>query len=293
MALRFGLLGTGHWAEHTQGAALAAHPDVELVGVWGRDPGKAARLGATLGAAGFAELDDLLAEVDAVAIAVPPDIQATLATRAARAGKHLFLDKPIALTAQAADDLVAAVEAAGVASVVFFTRRFHPGVRAFLPDAITGHWDGARVTMFGSIFDNGSPYGASRWRRERGGLWDVGPHALSVLLPILGEVVDLVAVAGPHTTSHVLLRHQSGAVSTLALTLDAPAAATAYEFLFYGESGRVSLPDADTSSVTACGLALTELIDNVAAGRTEHPCDVRFGRDVVAVLARADAALHR
>ncbi|MEK8169577.1 hypothetical protein NKH77_06515 [Streptomyces sp. M19] len=49
--MRFGLLGTGHWAAATQGAALAAHPDAELVGVWGRDPAKAAALAGRLGAA--------------------------------------------------------------------------------------------------------------------------------------------------------------------------------------------------------------------------------------------------
>ena len=40
--MRFGVLGTGHWAAKTQGIALAAHPEAELVGVWGRDPDKAA-----------------------------------------------------------------------------------------------------------------------------------------------------------------------------------------------------------------------------------------------------------
>ena len=70
----------------------------------------------------------MLADVDAVAIALPPDVQAPLAARAARAGKHLFLDKPLALSVTAADDVVAAVTDAGVRSVVFFTSRFRPEV---------------------------------------------------------------------------------------------------------------------------------------------------------------------
>src|SRR3954469_11244632 len=143
--MRFGLLGTGHWAAQTQAEALSAHPEAQLVGVWGRDPTKADAVAARFGAQGYPDLDQLLSEVDAVAVAVPPDVQADLAVRAARAGRHLLLDKPLALTVEAADRVVAAVEAAGVASVVFFTSRFHSNVDAFLTDAATRSWDLARI----------------------------------------------------------------------------------------------------------------------------------------------------
>ena len=291
MAMRFGLLGTGHWAEHIHGPALAAHPEVELVGVWGRDPAKAEALGARWGVPGCADVADLLGAVDAVAIALPPDIQAELAVRAATAGCHLLLEKPLALSTDAADRVVAAVDAAGVTSVIFFTRRYDPAVRAFLEQSADRDWHGAQVTMFGSIFQPGSPYGGSQWRRDHGGLWDVGPHALSILLPVLGPVVEVVAFAGLRSTSHVLLRHDTGAVSSLALTLDAPAAALAYEFTLYGEHGRVPVPDAAVDSAGAAHVAVTDLLTTAEAGHEPHPCDVRFGRDVVAVLARAEDAL--
>ena len=126
--MRFGLLGTGFWAAQTQGAALAAHASAELVGVWGRDPAKAAAVAGPLGAAPYDDVDALIADVDAVAIALPPDVQAGLAARAAQAGRHLLLDKPLALTAAGADAVVDAVDAAGVASMVFFTNRFRPEI---------------------------------------------------------------------------------------------------------------------------------------------------------------------
>src|SRR5262245_20296457 len=145
--MRFGLLGTGYWAQYTQGAALIRHPDVELVGVWGRNPAKAEALAAALDAnvAGYSEVDELLAAVDAVAVALPPDIQADLAERAARAGKHLLLDKPLALSVDAADRVVTAVEAAGVSAVIFFTRRFDPTIASFIIDAAARDWDGAQA----------------------------------------------------------------------------------------------------------------------------------------------------
>jgi predicted dehydrogenase len=84
-----------------------------------------------------------LAGVDGVAFAVPPDVQAPIAVRAARAGKHLLLEKPIALAEAEADDLVEALEQAHVASVVFFTLRFQADMRTWLADvSARGGWAG-------------------------------------------------------------------------------------------------------------------------------------------------------
>ena len=52
MALRFGVLGTGYWAQEAHATALAGHPDTELVGVWGRDPDKTGAFAARFGIQG-------------------------------------------------------------------------------------------------------------------------------------------------------------------------------------------------------------------------------------------------
>src|SRR5690242_953193 len=195
--MRFGVLGTGHWATVTQAAALSTHPSATLAGVWGRSPDKTADLASRYGVPGYDDVDALFADVDAVAVALPPDVQAGLAVRAARAGCHLLLDKPLALTVEAADEVVEAVDAAGVAALVFFTNRFRPEIDKFLANANrVGGWYAGRGVMHASIFQPGNPYGASAWRRERGGLWDIGPHALSVLLPVLGDITEVTAVDG-------------------------------------------------------------------------------------------------
>ncbi|MEU1791999.1 Gfo/Idh/MocA family oxidoreductase [Streptomyces sparsogenes] len=288
--MRFGLLGTGHWAAETQGAALAAHPEAELAGVWGRDPAKARALADRYGTRAYDRADDLIADVDAVAVALPPDIQSDLALRAARAGRHLLLDKPLAFTTEDADRLARAAEERAVASVVFFTRRFAPPVEDFLTRAAAaGGWDGGRATAFASIFRPGNPYGDSSWRRERGGLWDVGPHALSVLLPVLGPVAEVTAVDGPRGAAHVLLRHRSGAVGTLALTLDARPAAVSHTCDFYGEQGVAAVPESGITAVEAFGAAVDRLLRGARTG-TADPCDVRFGREVVAILEAADTS---
>lgn len=289
--LRFGLFGTGHWAAKTHAAALDAHPRAELAGVWGRDPAKARALAERHGVPVFDEVDALLGEVDAIAVALPPDVQADIAVRAATAGRHLLLDKPLALTTADADRVVAAAQRSGVASVVFFTSRFRPNVAGFLAaTAAAGGWQGARVTMFASIFQPDGPYGGSPWRQEKGGLWDIGPHALSVLLPVLGRVTRVAAMDGPRDTVHLLLDHDGGATSTVSLTLDAPPSAVMSDVMFYGENGTDRMPPDDSSSLTALGVALDQLIEEVDAGTRDHHCDVRFGREVVSVLDAAETA---
>jgi len=289
--MRFGLAGTGYWARTAHAPALASAAGVEFTAVWGRNPQAAADLAAAHGAASFGDFAEFLAAVDAVAFAIPPDVQAPLATRAAREGKHLLLEKPIALTDEVADALVDAVGQAGVASVVFFTHRFQPDVRAWLAGlADLGGWAGGVSAWLGSSLREESPFNTP-WRNVRGGLWDIGPHMVSLLWAALGPVTAVTADAGREDITHLVLHHQGGVTSTTTVTLTASAAAEGFEMWVWGEHGRSVAPAGNVDEVTALRTALAELVGSAAAleapGRGQHPCDVRFGRDVGRVLAEA------
>ncbi|MEU8659077.1 Gfo/Idh/MocA family protein [Actinoplanes philippinensis] len=287
--MRFGLFGTGPWAHLAHAPGLAGHSGVEFAGVWGRDPQKAADLAGRYGVTAYTDADALIADVDAVAIALPPDVQAPIALRAARAGRHLLLDKPIALRTEDAEALAAA--AGDVASVVFFTRRFTPELDGFLTEAAaTGGWAEARIDHLGSIFVPDNPFGASPWRRERGGLWDVGPHALAAVLPVLGPVAEVTAVAGPRDLTFVLLKHVGGAVSRLTLAVDAPPAAAREEAVFAGDAGLREVPQGRWEPAEALGRAIDQLL-TAAAGGPASACDVRFGATVTAILVAAERSL--
>jgi predicted dehydrogenase len=292
MALRFGVLGTGYWAREAHATALAAHPDAELVAVWGRDPAKAEAFAARFGIQAHGDLDRLLAEVDAVAVAVPPDVQAELAPRAAAAGRHLLLDKPLALSLDGADRVASAVAEAGVAALVFFTLRFLPPVAAWMEEvAGTGGWEGGDGGWLGTALLPGSPFAGSSWRQRKGALWDLGPHMLSLALPTLGPVERVAAGTGLGDTVHLVLQHRGGAASTLALSQTVPAAAEGIEFRLYGQGGRSAVPPFELAHLVALGEAIGQLTAMVAAGATTHPCDVRLGRDTVAVLEAAERFL--
>jgi predicted dehydrogenase len=289
--LRFGLAGTGHWARIAHARALASTPGVALTAAWGRNQDAAAALAADFGATATPDFDAFLAEVDAVAFAVPPDVQNQLALRAAAAGKHLLLEKPVALSADAADALAAAVEAAGVASVVFFTARFQPATRAWLRQVTEADgWAGGSARWLGAVYSPLSPFDTP-WRREKGGLWDLGPHAVSLLWPILGPVRHVTADAGRGDLTYLVLHHEGGATSSVTLTLGAPEAADGFTLQVWGEHGIQTMPSLASDPVEALRAAVTELAAHARAGETGHPLDVRFGRDVTHVLAEAQRLL--
>jgi predicted dehydrogenase len=294
--MRFGLAGTGFWARSTHAPALATTPGGTLAAVWGRDAGAAESLAADFGATAYADVGAFLDAVDAVAFAVPPHVQVPLAIRAAEAGKHLLLEKPISLSVDEADKMVAAVEASGVASVVFFTLRFNAEIRAWLTDEHArggwagGGWSGGVAIWLGSALQPGSPFNTP-WRRELGGLWDLGPHVVSLLWACLGPVTSVDAVPGGADVTHLVLRHEGGVTSTATVTLSAPAAASGNNLFVWGEAGRSVMPATPVDPQEALRVAAGELIACASAGQREHPCDVRFGREVVRVLAAAQAQL--
>jgi predicted dehydrogenase len=298
--MRVGLLGTGPWAIRTHGPALAAHRDLDLTGVWGRRSEAAESLAAQLSTRAYGDVDALLSDCDAVAVALPPDVQAPLAVRAAEAGCHLLLDKPVATTPGGARRVAEAVSAAGVASVVFFTLRFSAGVGEWIGrQARVDGWLAGRADWFSPVFGGGdSPYTASPWRREKGALWDIGPHALSVLLPVLGDVPGadapdtgaVRAARGPGDTVHLALRHSSGASSTSTLSHSMPPAAAGVAAEFRGAGGVVAMPERHEPPAEAFARALDALVEAARTGEP-HACDVRFARRVTGILAAAEADL--
>jgi predicted dehydrogenase len=293
MGMRFAVVGTGYWARETHAAALAAHPDIDLVGVWGRSFSRAAELAEAVGARPYERVDAMFADVDAVAFAVPPDVQAELAVRAATRGCHLLLDKPAAFTSGDADRIVEAVDRAGVRSLVFFTSRFVANQADWLAHVQDeSAWNSGYVRMYGSIFEPGNPFGESQWRRSRGALWDIGPHALSILLPALGPVTYVIADRGLGDTVTIVAHHESGAASTMSLSLTAPPGSRGSTWQLFGQNRQTSMPEATTTPVEAMGACISALLTD-QPGRWHHPCDVRLGRDVVRILEAADAFLQR
>ncbi|PRX47438.1 putative dehydrogenase [Prauserella shujinwangii] len=285
-ALRVGLVGAGSWARTVHAPGLTEHPGTSLTSVWTRRPEVAAALADEHGARACATFDELVDEVDAVALAVPPGVQADLAVRAARAGRHLILEKPLASDVAGAERVAEAVRDADVVALMLLTMRYALPTREWLADVTAaGGWRGGSARwLSGALL--GERYGGSSWRHTEGALADIGPHAFDLLDAALGEITGVLAAhRGDGDVWHVLLAHAGGATSTAALSLRLPVRPTVVEFAVYGEGGYRTLgrrPGAAAESYTAL---LDDFAAMVASGTRTHPCDVWRGVHLQRVIA--------
>lgn len=287
--LRFGVVGTAYWAREVHLPGLLATPGAQVMGVWGRTPATVREIAERHGVAAFGSFEAMLDEVDAVTMAVPPEVQAEFAPLAAKAGKHLILEKPIARDPAAARAVAGAVREAGVASLVFFLRRFQPEIAAALAAAEPHRWTQAEVRVHSAALSTASPYAGSAWRREAGAaLWDIGPHALSVLIPLLGDVVAVEGRAETDGITRFRTEHARGGTAEVSVTLRSPPDQTSNHYRLQSPTRDLVLPDPAFDRTEVFALAARQLVAMAEAGRTEDPCDVALGAGIVDVLATVE-----
>ena len=180
--VRVGVAGLGYW-----GPNLARNfddlPDAELAWLVEPDDERRARYGARFPAARTsARFQDVLDDpsVDAVVVATPVVTHAELARRALLAGKHVFVEKPLALSADEATEVVAIAEERALALMPGHLLLYHPGVRK-LQELIQSGELGRVLYVYGNRQNLG------KIRSDENALWSLGAHDLSVILHLLGE----------------------------------------------------------------------------------------------------------
>ena len=104
-------------------------------------------------------------------------------------------------------------------------------------------------------------------------------------------MTHVVADRGLGDTVTVVLHHESGAASTMSLSLTAPPGSRGNTWQLFGQDHQTSMPEATTTPVEAMGACISALLTE-QPGAWHHPCDVSFGRDVVSILQAADQFLQ-
>jgi predicted dehydrogenase len=290
VTLRVGLVGAGPWAGMFHAPMLAAGPRTMLAAVWARRPEAAEELAASYDAQHATSYDDLLAACDAVAFAVPPPVQARLAPRAARAGKHLLLEKPLAFTLEEAEAIAAAVDTAGVQSLLMLRNRFTTEGRAFVARAREGAAVGALASFVSGASLPGSPF-ATPWRVEQGAMFDLAPHAIDLLDAALGPVVGISAVGDPLRWLGMTLEHEGGAVSQVALSITTPGDPSPFWIEARTEHGSVAFDGQRSDDDGAVQEAITTALAEAVASGTSHPLDVHRGVFLQRLMSEALAGL--
>jgi predicted dehydrogenase len=230
--LRVGFVGGGGITE-THARAAADCRDLEIAAFCGTNPEKTAALVAEHGGQAFERIEDMLArgEPDLVVIGSPSGLHAEQGLAAVARGVHVLVEKPIDVTTERADALIAAAEAANVRLGVLFQDRLKPGL-ARLKDAVDSGVLGRPLLASARVKWHRPPeyYADSRWRGTLsldGGaaLINQGIHTVDLLLWLLGEVASVRALTT--TSVHAiegedialaLLEFRSGAVATLEAT---------------------------------------------------------------------------
>lgn len=283
--IRIGICGTGYWAEQIHLPVFADSSGFSLAGIFGRNHAGAAALAARFGGTAFGSFEDLLANVDAVSFAVPPSVQAGFALQAIRAGKSVLLEKPAATSAKDARALEREVELAGVGALVYLPRLYAPSVRALVERAREkGAVAGTASFRSGALLP-GSPYATSMWRQDDlGALWDIGPHALTVLIAVFGPI-DKVMVASPRRALfECVFSHAGGAVSRATLDLmDQTVDGFQERYVFEGPNGLVESGELPNDRLGFFRAAAQEFAELAHFGRA----DIHLGCDMVRILDAA------
>ena len=224
----FGIVGTGVIAA-MHAAAIATLPGARLVAVTDVAAGAATAFAAARGCAAEQDLDALLArgDVEVVCVCVPSGLHAEVGTRAARAGKHLVVEKPIDLTLPAADRLIEAARTAGVALTVISQHRFDPGLielKGLLRGGALGRLvlGEARTKWYRTQAYYDSAGWRGTWAMDGGSLMNQGVHYVDLLRWCMGPVIEVTAVCATQAhqieaedTALAIVRFGSGAVGTI------------------------------------------------------------------------------
>ena len=265
MAIGWGFIGTGNYPNSRVAPAAALAEDTAIIAAYSRDQQRADEFAKAHGAlAAYTSVEELLADsrVDVVFVASPNNLHASHVQLAAKAGKHILVEKPMATTVPDCVDMIKACNANGVKLGVGFQLRFHPG-----------HVEASRVVREGGLGEValaqvllGSGVRGELKRELRTGLrewWETpdmvgnsrsmigtGVHCVDDLEFILGQtVVEVAAISDGQTADAPLeslvslsLRFSGGAIGTMCCGTRMPDAIN--DLTVYGSDGRVLLMNA-------------------------------------------------
>ncbi len=292
MSVGWGIVGCSDIVRKRAAAAILAQPDSHIAAFFSHDRQLADEHAAKYGGRGYAQLDALLGDRDVkiVYVASPVERHARETMLAADAGKHVLVEKPMALAAVECDQMIAAAQKNGINCAVAYYARWLPKVRymkRLVEEGALGTIVRAHVAQYG-VFDP-DDVDPKIWRvqgRAGGGaLADVGSHRLDLLHYLLGEPAAVWGACDNLTQTEwqspdsetAFVRYACGAHLTLACNWNVPHSPPAWEL--HGTAG--SLIDDPWSSGPLRVLGRDDLGDF----QSEYPDNAHFG--VVNDFARA------
>ena len=253
------LVGLGWWGQVLT-RKINNSEKISVNSAYTRTPKNANEFVEEMGIDLYDSYEQLLADdgVDAVILATPHSLHVDQIKLAAGAKKHIYVEKPIALTLSETKEAISSARDAGVEIAVGFQRRGHPSMAAALKAVKDGnlgriiHVEGHQSAPGLRIYKEGS------WRQERdeqpaGGMTGMGIHLLDSMVSVLGRVedVDVKSVKLLHDNSSildeitsVLMTFEDGVTGYLGTSI---ATSAYFSLRFFGENGVVEVRNPDLS----------------------------------------------
>lgn len=283
-----GLLSFAHGHQKAWGRVIADRPETRVLAVWDDDPDRGRREAEELGAEFIADVDDLLRRDDirAVTICAENAKHADLAVKAARAGKHIMVQKPMATTVDEADRIVAAVEEAGVKYLQAHNLQFddlHQEVKRTVDSGRIGKISVVRRRHSHHFaIDPKDRQNVLGWMTDPrlsggGALMDEGAHAILWFLWVLGPPETVAArtattVPGLEVEDHIVvtLGYADGVTGILQTSWTEVAGGPTIEI--FGDRGAILATGTDIASTRSMAEDTRPLaIYDTDSGRWEYP----------------------
>jgi UDP-N-acetyl-2-amino-2-deoxyglucuronate dehydrogenase len=307
---RVAVIGCGRIARN-HFDAIAKVDGLELVGVCDIVPERASEAGERHGVPHFAGAEEMLrgVECDVVTVATPSGLHPAHGIIAARAGKHVVCEKPMAITLAAADELVHACDDAGVQLFVVKQNRLNPSIQLLKRAVDRGRFGRiyfANSTVFWArpqeYYDQ-APWRGT-WEFDGGAFMNQASHYVDLIQWLVGPVESLVAQTATlarrieaEDTGAAVLRFRSGTIGVIQVTMLTYPKNLEGSITLLGQRGTVKIAGTAVNRVEHWQFADYDDDDKLVESASTNPPNVYgFGhegyyRNVVAVLrgeARAD-----
>lgn len=252
--MNFAIVGCGHIAKkHAE--ALQNIEDARLIGVCDKIAANMEPYVLEFGAQSYNDLEDMLKNpsIDIVNICTPSGTHAPLARMAAKAGKHIILEKPMALTIADSEAIIAACKEYGVKLAVVHPNRFRPAVielKQLLNDGLFGTLSHSDATVRWNR--NQAYYDQAPWRGTKsmdgGVLMNQAIHNLDLMLWMMGPIEEIQAFAATRIrniesedVATAVVRFQSGALGIVEATTNIYPKNLEESISIFGEKGTVMI----------------------------------------------------
>jgi predicted dehydrogenase len=254
MTIGFGIVGCGMICQF-HARAIADVRGAKLIGFCGSRPGSADRIAAANGCTAFRSLDEMLADprVSVVTIATPSGAHMEPAVAAARAGKHVIVEKPLDVTLRRCDRMIRECEKNGVQLATVYQSRFHAAAGR-LKRAVDGGRFG-RLTLGSAYvkwYRSQEYYDSKPWRGTwaldgGGALMNQAIHSVDLLTWLMGPVAEIQAQTA--LLIHKRIEVEDAAIATLRFANGALGVIEATTAVYPGYLKRIEIHGSDGSAI--------------------------------------------